>query len=230
MENFNLLLLHAIMWRRGLRRKTWCLTVHQINIKKLEFEICCPSPVQLVRNVVSVSVFTTTGIVYCLVALNWKNDLSHIHFLTQNSRRARSMVSDWWKWNRTAGMTCAMRHEHSNSATLVGLDSTRVYAIPHAAIPLASLRVWTRLCCWVRTHWTASDGRTHGTDTNFSSPYYLRMWRCWKHCSEFPFPDYGTRIFFRPSDAYWRVIGKYVVLSQYSGLNMSQRVIGLNLP
>jgi hypothetical protein len=53
MENFNLLLLHTIIWKRKLRRKTWNMMVHQINIKKLEFEICCPSPVKLVPSVVS---------------------------------------------------------------------------------------------------------------------------------------------------------------------------------
>jgi hypothetical protein len=87
------------------------MTVHQINIKKLEFEICCPSPVQLVpkRYVVSVSIFTMTDIVYCLVALNQKIQLSHIH-LTQNSRYARSMVSDWWKWNHATSTLSIRQH------------------------------------------------------------------------------------------------------------------------
>jgi hypothetical protein len=39
MENFNMLVLHAIMWRRMRRRKRRNMWVHTINIKRPEFGI-----------------------------------------------------------------------------------------------------------------------------------------------------------------------------------------------
>ena len=39
MENFNMLVLHAIMWRRMWRRKRRNMWVHPINIKRPDFEI-----------------------------------------------------------------------------------------------------------------------------------------------------------------------------------------------
>jgi len=39
MENFNMLVLHTIMWRRRWRRKRRNVWVHPINIKRPDFEI-----------------------------------------------------------------------------------------------------------------------------------------------------------------------------------------------
>jgi len=39
MENFKMLVLHTIMWRRRWRRKWQNMWVHPINIKRLEFGI-----------------------------------------------------------------------------------------------------------------------------------------------------------------------------------------------
>jgi hypothetical protein len=39
MENFNMLVLHTIMWRRRWHRKRWNMWVHPINIKRSEFRI-----------------------------------------------------------------------------------------------------------------------------------------------------------------------------------------------
>src|SRR5215470_17846 len=72
MENFNLLLLHTTVWRRGLRRKRRNRLVHPKKTNKLEFGIFSSSPTQFLTNagyLVSVYVFTTAGIVDCLVTL-----------------------------------------------------------------------------------------------------------------------------------------------------------------
>ena len=101
-----------------------------------------------------------TGIVYCLVAFIWKNQLYHIHFLTQNSHHARSAVSDRWKWNRAPGMTCVMRHQHSRLGNTRGprLDSSlRNPACGHYNLkPNSPSRVFTSLnSTLARPHRTA---------------------------------------------------------------------------
>jgi len=72
-ENFNLRLWHTITRRRSFRQKRQNMWVHPTGTKRLAFGIFRPAPVQFLPNagyVISVSIFTPSGIVACLVILN----------------------------------------------------------------------------------------------------------------------------------------------------------------
>jgi hypothetical protein len=83
--------------------------------------------------VVSVSMFTTRGIVDCLMVINWKNRSTLI-----SQRTVTAVTSDHWS-PTYENETWSINTLDKTLGT--GLDCARVYAFPHAAI------ISKRNCC-----------------------------------------------------------------------------------